>query len=76
MSSLHSSNLRTIFGDLRNSPQDDFASSEKEQIGSITVTEPHMLNLQINSLRAWKQIAKVNQTLLLTLLPLSIFQAV
>jgi hypothetical protein len=40
MSSLHSSNLRTIFGDLRNSPQDDFASSEKEQIGSITVTQP------------------------------------
>ena len=33
-------------------------------------------NLQINSLRAWKQIAKVNKTLLLTLLLLSLFQAV
>ena len=40
MSSLHSSNLRTIYGDLRNSPQEDFASSEKEQIGSITVIRP------------------------------------
>ena len=39
MSSLHSSNLRTMFGDLRNSPQDDFASSEKKQIGSITVIQ-------------------------------------